>query len=257
MLDQTHLLALYDRHIRIDQVIPGVRKMITQDVVRFIRPAPGMNFISYAWLEESAADKVIQKQVDYFLKYDQPFTWQFMDHDQPANLPERLLRHGFAGDDDPSAVMLLDLEACPPELLQPIQADIRQISNMAGLDDVVAIEEKVWGGSFAWLKQRLGSHLEIPGYLSVYVVYKDNHPASAAWTYFPPHNPFANLYGGATLPDHRRSGLYTALLAYRAQEALQRERRFLMIGCNQNSRPIVARHGFHFLAHQYDYEFQR
>lgn len=91
MLDHTHLLAFYDRHIRIDQEIPGVRKMITQDVVRFIRPAPGMNFISYAWLDESTVDRVIQKQVDFFLKYDQPFTWQVMDHDQPADLPERLL----------------------------------------------------------------------------------------------------------------------------------------------------------------------
>lgn len=257
MLDHTHLLAFYDRHIRIDQEIPGVRKMITQDVVRFIRPAPGMNFISYAWLDESTVDRVIQKQVDFFLKYDQPFTWQVMDHDQPADLPERLLQHGFVGDDDPSAVMLLDLEACPAALLQPIQVDIRQITDLAGLDHVVAIEEQVWGGNFTWLKQRLSSHLEIPGYLSVYVAYVDNRPASAAWTYFPHHNPFANLYGGATLPDERKNGLYTALLAQRVQEACQRDRRFLMVGCNQNSRPIVARHGFYFLAYHYDYEFQR
>lgn len=153
--------------------------------------------------------------------------------------------------------MLLDLEACPAALLQPIQVDIRQITDLAGLDDVVAIEEQVWGGNFAWLKQRLSSHLETPGYLSVYVAYVDNRPASAAWTYFPPHNPFANLYGGATLPDERKNGLYTALLAQRVQEARQRDRRFLMVGCNQKSRPIVARNGFYFLAYHYDYEFQR
>ena len=257
MTDQARLLALYDRHIRIDQEIPGVRKMITQDVVRHLRPAPGMNFISYAWLEESTADKIIQKQVEFFLKYDQPFSWHIMDQDQPADLAERLLRHGFVGDDDPSAMMLLEMETCPADLLQPVQADIRQITDLAGLDEVVAIEEQVWGGSFAWLKQRLGNHLNIPGYLSVYVAYVDNRPASAAWVYFPAHNPFANLYGGATVPGQRKSGLYTALLAQRVQEALQRERRFLMVECNQTSLPIVARHGFQFLAYHYDYEFPR
>lgn len=257
MADITQLLAFYDRHIRIDQEIPGVRKMITQDVVRNLRPAPGMNFISYAWLEATSADRVIQKQIEFFLKYDQPFSWHVLDHDQPADLAERLVRQGFVKDDDPSAIMLLDLETCPAVLLQPVQADIRWITDLDGLDEVVSIEEQVWGGNFAWLKQRLGSHLDIPGYLSVYVVYVNDRPVSTAWTYFPPHNPFANLYGGATLPDQRKSGLYTALLAYRAQEARQRERRFLMVGCNQNSRPIVARHGFQFLTYHYDYEFQR
>ncbi len=208
MLDQTQLLALYDRHIRIDQEIPGVRKMITQDVVRYIRPAPGMNFISYAWLNESTADKIIQKQVDFFQKYDQPFTWQFMDHDQPADLPQRLLQRGFVRDDDPSAVMLLDLDTCPAALFEPIQADIQKITDLARLDDVVSIEEQVWGANFAWLKQRLGDHLQVPGYLSIYVAYVDNHPVSTAWTYFPPHNPFANLYGGATLPLYQKRGLY-------------------------------------------------
>ena len=153
--------------------------------------------------------------------------------------------------------MLLDLETCPEELLRPSSVDIRRITERDGLEDVVTIEEQIWGGSFAWLKQRLGSHLDVPGYLSVYVAYVDGQAVSTAWTYFPPHNPFASLFGGATLAEYRKSGLYTALLAQRVQEARQRDRRYLIVGCNPNSRPIVARHGFQFLAYQYDYEFQR
>ena len=249
--------AAYDRHVRIDQEIPGVRKSVTQDVVRFVRPTPGMNFISYAWLDESTADKVILKQVDYFLKFDQPFTWQVMEYDWPSDLRQRLIQHGFAGDDDPSAVMLLDLEHCPPELLQPTSLDIRRVTTADGLDDVVKIEEQVLGGSFSWLKQRLGAHLQIPDYLSVYVAYVDGQPASTAWTYFLPHNPFAGLFGGTTLPEQRKKGLYTALLARRVQEAAQRERRFLSVGCSPDSRPIVARHGFKYIGYQYDFEYQR
>ncbi|HWQ83532.1 MAG TPA: GNAT family N-acetyltransferase [Anaerolineales bacterium] len=255
--NHTRLLALYDRHVRIDQEIPDVRKSVTQDVVRFIRPAPGMNFISYAWLDETTADKVILNQIEYFLKFDQPFTWQMMEHDLPADLGERLIKHGFVGDDDPSAVMLLDLEHCPPELLQPTRLDVRRITTPEGLDDVVKIEEQVLGGNFAWLKQRLAAHLQISDYLSVYVAYADGKPASTAWTYFLPHNPFAGLFGGATLPEQRKKGLYTALVARRVQEAVQRERRFLSVGCSPNSRLIVARHGFEFIGYQYDFEYQR
>ena len=257
MDEHSQLLALYDQHQRIDLEIPGVRKETSQHVVRFIRPAPGMNFVAYAWLDEINADAVIQEQVDYFVQFDQPFTWQIMDHDRPHDLSKRLLAHGFSADDDPSAVMLLDLQKCGANLLQPGSLDIRRVTEPDGLDDVVEIEEQVWSGSFAWLKQRLGSHLVIPGYLSVYVAHVDGQPASTAWTYFPPNNPFASLFGGATVPGQRKSGLYTALLAHRVQEARQRGRRFLTVGCNPNSRPIVARHGFQFLAYHYDHEFNR
>ncbi len=257
MDEHSQLLALYDQHQRIDLEIPGVRKEITPHVMRFIRPAPGMNFVSCAWLDEVNADAVIQEQVDYFLQFDQPFTWQLMQHDHPDDLARRLLVHGFSADDDPSALMLLDMQDCPADLLRPVSSEIHQITEPEQLDEVVAVEEQVWGGSFAWLKQRLGSHLAIPDYLSVYVAYVDGQPASTAWTYFPPNNPFASLFGGATVPGQRKSGLYTALLAQRVQEARQRGRRFLTVGCNPNSRPIVAQHGFQFLAYLYDYEYQR
>lgn len=257
MDEHSQLLALYDLHQRINLEIPGVRRERTPSVVRFIRPAPGMNFVSYAWLDEVNADAVIQEQVDYFLQFDQPFSWQIMEHDHPHDLSKRLLAHGFSTDDDPGAVMFLDLQQCDTELFQPVSLDIRRITDPEGLDDVVKIEEQVWGGSFAWLKQRLGSHLVIPDYLSVYTAYMDGQPASAAWTYFPPNSPFASLFGGATVPGQRKSGLYSGLLAYRVQEAHQRGRRFLTVSCNPNSRPIVARHGFQFLAYHYDYEFNR
>lgn len=257
MDDNSQLLALYDQHQRINLEIPDVRKEITPDVVRFIRPAPGMNFVAYAWLDDFNADAVIQEQINYFMQFDQPFTWQVMDHDLPRDLHKRLLAHGFSADDGPGAVMFLDLQKCDANLLQPVSLEIRRVTEFDGLDDVVEIEEQVWGGSFTWLKQRLGSHLAIPDYLSVYVAYVDERPSGAAWTYFPINSPFASLFGGATIPKHRKSGLYSGLLAQRVQEARQRGRRYLTVGCNANSRPIVARNGFQFLAYHYDYELNR
>ncbi|EQD40871.1 GCN5-related N-acetyltransferase, partial [mine drainage metagenome] len=53
--------------------------------------------------------------------------------------------------------------------------------------------------------------------------------------------------GGATVPDYRGRGLYTALLAVRLQEAKRRGARFLTIDAGPMSRPIVEKYGFRLL----------
>jgi GNAT superfamily N-acetyltransferase len=105
----------------------------------------------------------------------------------------------------------------------------------------------VWGANFGWMRQRMGDHMAIPGYLSIFVAYVDQRPACAGWTYFHPNSQFAGLWGGSTLPEYRKRGLYTAVLAARVQEAIQRGYRYLTIEAGPMSRPIVATHGFQLL----------
>ena len=109
--------------------------------------------------------------------------------------------------------MVLDLAEIPPTLLQPVTADMRRITTRAGLDDVVRIKNAVWGRDFDGLQERLGDHLGIPGYLSVYVAYVDDVPACAAWICFQPGSQFGGLWGGSTVAAYRGRGLYTAVLA--------------------------------------------
>ena len=56
--------------------------------------------------------------------------------------------------------------------------------------------------------------------------------------------PAGGLWGGSTLPDYRKQGLYTGLLAVRAREAQARGRRFLTVDASPMSRPILERFGF-------------
>lgn len=248
-MDLQHLLASYDREQRIEIEYPGVRKEVCPHVVRFVRPAPGMNFILYSHLDETNVDAVIQEQIDYFSQMEQPWSWQVYDHDRPLDLKDRLMAHGFEPEDDPDAVMVLDLQAAPRALLEPVTADVRRIFQRDQLDDAVRVEERVLGGEFGWLKQRLGDHLEVPDYLSVYAAYVEGQPACTGWVYFHPNSQFASLFGGATVPDYRRRGLYTAVLAVRVQAAISRGYRFLTVGASPMSRPIVARHGFRLLSY--------
>ena len=151
--------------------------------------------------------------------------------------------------------MVLDVKKAPAELLQPITTDIRRVTDLDGLKDVIDVLDQVWGGHNTWVNERLGRHLQIPGYLSVYVAYMENRPASIAWTYFP-RGHFATLFAGSTLPAFRRKGLYTSLLARRVQEIRKRGYSFAVVETGAMSQPIVASHGFQHLTTVYDYEWK-
>jgi hypothetical protein len=242
-MDVPELLAIYDRQMRFEIEYPGMHKDILLGLIRFTRPAPGMSFISYSRPAEREIDAVIQEQVAYFTQQGLPFTWKIYEHDSPPGLEGRLLAHGFELD-DAGPVFVLELGNVPQTLLKLVALDIRLISRPDQLGDVIRVEEHVWGGNFEWIRQRLGDHLRIPGYLSVYVAYQSGQPASAGWAYFYPGSQFAGLFGGSTLEEYRRRGLYTALLAVRAQEALRRGYRFLFVEPTADSQPIVEEYGF-------------
>jgi hypothetical protein len=253
------ILVLYDQQQRIDIEFPDMRKDVLPHVIRFVRPAPGMSFVLHSRLTESTADAAIQEQVDYFKHAGQRFSWKVYAYDTPPDLADRLLAHGFEPvlePDDPGAVMVLDLHAAPTALLEPVTADVRRLAVRDQLQDVIRVEEKVWGGNFDWIKSRLGNHMQIPDYLSVYVAYVEGQPACSAWIYYHLNSQFASLFGGSTLPEYRQRGLYTAVLAARAQEAIQRGYRFLVIEASLMSRPIVAKHGFQLLTYALDYEWK-
>jgi hypothetical protein len=247
-METAEILALFDQEERINKEYPDMRKEVLPHVVRFVRPGPGMSFILYSNVDEHNADQVIEEQIAYFRPHDGPFSWDHYDHDSPPDLLERLRAHGFQPDED-GAVMVLDLQDAPAELLEPRQAgaDVRHLTDLAQLEDVIAIESQVWGSSFDWMRQRFAGHLAIPGYLSIYIAYVDNVPVCAGWTFYQPNGRFAGLYGGSTVEKYRKQGLYTAVLAIRVQEAIERGYRFLTIDASPMSEPIVAKHGFRLL----------
>lgn len=255
-MNKSSLLLCYDKDLRVRIMYPEVRREITSDVVRFIRKAPGMNFVSFTFANEQQLHNVVRHEVEYFAPMNQPFTWKVYDHDLLPSLASELTRNDFAPDNDPAAVMVLDLNNASPDLFRPVKADIRRATDLDGLKDVVHVLDTVWGGHNTWVYERLGSHLQVPGYLSVYIAYVENQPASIAWTYFP-HGHFATLFAGSTIPEYRKQGLYTDLLATRLQEIRSRGYPFAVVEAGSMSKPIVAKHGFQHLTTVYDYEWQR
>jgi len=255
-MNKNSLLTTYDKDLRMRIMYPEARREITGDVVRFIRQAPGMNFVSFTFATESNLDNVIERELGYFTPMNQPLTWKVYDHDLLPSLESKLVAQNFIGDDDPAAVMVLDVNQAQGPVIEAMGVDIRRITEWNELKDVIHVLDGVYGGHNAWVNERMGAHLQVPGYLSIYASYVDDEPVSVAWTYFP-RGHFATLFGGTTLAKYRNHGLYTSLLAFRLKEIRERGYPFAVVETGPMSRPIVEKYGFQHLTTVYDYEWCR
>jgi GNAT superfamily N-acetyltransferase len=211
----------------------------------------GEGMITYSRLSEENVEEAIREQVRYFESLGQDFEWKLYDYDGPPDIKERLAAHGFTVEEE-EAIMALDLDLALDVLWQPVRHDVRRITDPEKLADVISIEGQVWNEDFSSLGQFLRESLRsYPDQMSVYIAYVDAQPASAAWVYFPKHSQFASLWGGSTVSGFRKRGLYTALLAVRAQEARSRGVRYLTVDASPMSRPILEKFGFERIAYSY------
>lgn len=244
------ILESYDRYERREAAYPFYRREATETIVRMISLSAEDCMISYSKLSAADADEAIEGELEYFKNLGRRFEWKLYSHDRPPDLKERLAARGFSiGEDE--AIMALDLELIPDELSAKPSRHIERVIDERTLDDYAKVSAEAWPGDphhdslMASIKTTLREKGER---MSAYVAYEDGSPVCAARIDFPPGSPFASLWGGATLEPYRKRGIYTAIVAVRAQEAIARGYRFLTIDASPMSRPIAARQGFQLLA---------
>lgn len=242
------ILARYDAEQRQQVQYYGLRSEQTPEVVRLVALEGGAGAVVYSRLDESNADRVIREQIAYFESLGQDFEWKLFDYDTPADLRARLAAQGFEID-DAEAIMVLDLETAPESLFEPVTADLRRLTDPAQLDPLLRLLSEVWEEDQSPLGEYLAAEMSNQAEnLSIYMAYVEDIPASAAWIRFDAHSQFAGLWGGSTLAAYRKRGLYTALMAIRAQDARQRGVRYLTIDASPMSAPIARKHGFQQIA---------
>jgi GNAT superfamily N-acetyltransferase len=257
-MNKSQIMALYDQDQRKEVEYPDTRREVLPQVVRHINTSgAGEGTIIYSQVNEINAADTIHEQVSYFESIGQDFEWKVYDYDKPSDLKERLSAYGFIVEET-EAIMVLDLEEAPAILWQPVRHKVQRIKSPEKIADVLAVEQQVWDEDHSWLSEYLGEALRHHSeQMSVYVAYVDEQPASAAWIYFPARSQFASLWGGSTVSSFRRQGLYTALLAVRAQEAKGRQVRYLTVDARVMSRPILEKFGFEMIAYSYPCKWRR
>ena len=98
----------------------------------------------------------------------------------------------------------------------------------------------MWGEENDWLPDMLVSERAVdPDALKVTVAEVGEIVVCAAWIRYASGTVFATLWGGATLPEWRRRGIYRATVAYRANLAAQRGFRYLETDASGDSQPIL------------------
>lgn len=256
-MDTSTILQLYDQQERQQGSHSLYRREVTPDVVRHICTLPNrLHFVIYSNLTAVSADRVIQEQIAYFQTIGgYGLEWKVYDHDQPPDLKGRLITHGFQPG-DAEGLLVLDMEEAPPIYWEPVTADVRRVTTIEQVHDIVAIQQQVWGEDFGWLEAQLSAFMAEPDFWSIYLAYVNDNPVCAAWASFPPGSQFVGLWGGATLAAYRGRGMYTALVNIRAQEARQRGYRFLTIDATDMSRAILEKRGFRFLTNTYPYTWK-
>lgn len=244
-MDKEQIITLYDQDQRWDVRYPDSQREVSPHIVRHVSIAKaGEGVVICSRLNVANAEAAIEEQVAYFERLGQDFEWKLYDYDMPEDLMERLAAKGF--EIKPAeAIMVLDLANLPHLLAQPVQHTVVQVQDLVGVWDVVAVEEAVWAEEQDWLGQYLETALSTePERMSIYVAYVEGRPVSAGWIYFPPESRFASLWGGSTLEEYRKRGLYGALLAVRAQEAQRRGVGYLTVDASPMSQPILEWFGF-------------
>lgn len=246
------LRHIFDEQERRLVQYPNTTREETAFVVRHISPHDHSGLIAYAHLTPENADAVIEEQIAHYTSIGHSFDWRFMEYDTPADLPARLEAHGLVTD-EPDAVCILEIAAAPPELLNPPACEIQRITDPTELDIIEPIWADVERGELGAFRDVLAKDMAA-GITTIHVALVEGVVASMGGTFYAA-NDFANLWGGATLPDYRQRGLYRALLASRLVEARERGKKFLRVDCGPMSRPIVERAGFTCIGMVWTYSY--
>ncbi|HVB51746.1 MAG TPA: GNAT family N-acetyltransferase [Acidimicrobiales bacterium] len=222
---------------------------VTPDLVRWAaNDGLGWSEISWARLNAESAHDVIARQIDFFHELGQRFVWRVYDYDEPSDLGARLLDAGFTLLSI-SSVMITDTASLVgPEHL-PNGAEMVEVTNEAGVDLLIRTHEAVFGHSHQDLRRSILARLKTaPLESAMFVVTAKGAPVSAARIEFRPNCDLATLWGGGTMPEWRGQGIYKALLYRRAQVALNRGYRRLVVLASEQSQSILQRLGFRAIA---------
>jgi hypothetical protein len=250
-LDPSEMLAAYDAHLRayVPDPLP-VGEVVERDgpVVRFLSPR-GQGWILYrdlGGLEGVELDELIARQVAIFRERGQKVEWKHHGHDLPADLPDRLMAAGFVPQERETVVIGRVQDVAAPVVL-PEGVSLREVTDRADLDRIDDLEAEVWSEERSGIGEMLQEEIEADPE-SVRVVIAEAEPdgrmVCAAWARFPAGTEFVTFWGGATLAEWRRRGIYRATVAHRANLAAARGLRYIEVDASDDSNPILQRLGF-------------
>jgi ribosomal protein S18 acetylase RimI-like enzyme len=233
----------------------GTRIEHEDRVTRIVSTGGGWNGIVWSDMTAADADATIRAQILRFAAVPETWEWKYYSYDQPADLPERLVAAGFVPA-EPEVLMVAEIGGLALDTPPPDGVELVPVRTDADIAAVVRVHDKVFNWDHAAIGDEIAAGLRSePSSVEAVLAVADGVPVSAARVEFPAGRDFASLWGGGTLPEWRKRGIFRSLVAYRARLARERGYRYLQVDALPDSRPILGRLGFAELAMTTPYEF--
>lgn len=241
------VLAAFNRQVRQSTRPDGTGAIFEPDAAvirRLAQPGHDGSGIFWSDLDAGTADAVIAAQVQLFSGRGEKFEWKLYSYDQPADLAGRLLAAGFVPE-EPESLMIADVAEVTEALRSaelPAGVRLERVTGAAGVRLLATVQERVFERDESELRESLLAQLAAaPAMADLVVAMAGDQAVCSARTEFLPGTEFAGLWGGGTLPQWRRRGIYRALVRYRAELAADRGYRYLTVDASPESRPILER----------------
>jgi GNAT superfamily N-acetyltransferase/ketosteroid isomerase-like protein len=220
-------------------------------------PHPGSNGVGNVRWTAEEADERIEALIDYHRRRNCGFQWMVGPFDTPADLRERLERHGLilAGDAATMAHTHLDQLDIPinPDVTIEIMDGYDEAAIDAMIDIMVACfnmpPEETARQRPIWVN-RMRDPVQSQRNTN-YLARLNGQPAGFARLML--NAGVAYLAAGSTLPQFRGQRVYSTLLRRRLEDARDKGYHIAAIQAEPLSRPIVTRCGFKEYARTYIY----
>jgi hypothetical protein len=203
------------------------------------------HWVSFSALDAETAEAAIVGEIEHHRRLGVGFEWKLFAHDRPADLRERLERHGFRiGARE--AVMAYELAQRGSWVNECGGIRVERIGRVDQVEDYRRVNKAAYGENEDPMADELAEAIHAGSKQHFgYVAYADEgEPVSIGRLYLHPKSVFGGLYGGATAPAFRRRGYYKAVVAARARDAVEAGVRYLQVDALPTSRPILERLGF-------------
>ena len=218
---------------------PGVRVERVGSVVRLVGPE---NCVVYSELTEENARSAVAAQADHFRSIGADVEWKVFGHDTPRDLESILASAGFVPD-EAETLVAFDLLNGTPGAEPASEVSVTRLTDPDQLAVAIAVNNAAFERDDPQAARRFASALQDPAQM-LFLAFAGTTPVATGRLELTPGRSFAGLWGGGTLPEYRRRGVYRALVAHRAAVARERGYRFLTVDARETSRPILERLGF-------------
>jgi len=244
------LLRAYDEQLRTDAETPSAIAVSRLGPLRLVTFAGGRGFITYRDLggvDAAAIRSLVDGAVAHFDARPEidRVEWKTRGHDIAPGLHDALIATGFVPDER-ETIMIGEAAALAVDVPLPVGVTLRRMTAEPDVRALSAMQDAAFGDPVSDdMADALLRRLALDDGMELWAGESGGQIVSAGRLEPVRDSDFAGIWGGATLPEWRGRGIYSALTAARARSAIALGKTLIHSDSTDFSRPILERSGLH------------